>query len=66
VLLLLPGQKVKPCAVSDEHRAVNGMLLAAGFRPLARGDWPAPLARFAPPTSRGGGAAAGRAPRRSI
>jgi hypothetical protein len=49
VLLLLPGQKVKPCTLSDEHRAINGMLLAAGFRPLQRGDWPASLARVAPP-----------------
>jgi hypothetical protein len=49
VLLLLPGQKVKPCTLSDEHRAVNGVLLADGFRPLARGDWPEPLAGFAAP-----------------
>lgn len=49
VLLLLPGQKVKPCTLSDEHRAVNGVLLAAGFRPLARGDWPESLAGFTDP-----------------
>jgi hypothetical protein len=44
-----PGQKVKSCTLSDEHRAINGMLLAVGFRPLQRGDWPASLVRVAPP-----------------
>jgi hypothetical protein len=49
VLLLLPCQKVKPYTLAAEHRAVNGALLEAGFRPLGRGDWPPELARHAPP-----------------
>jgi hypothetical protein len=48
VLLLLPCQKVKPYPLSSEHRAVNGALLADGFRPSGRGDWPAELAACAP------------------
>ena len=44
VLVLLPCQKVKPYTLSPEHRAVNGALLAAGYEPDGRGDWPAELA----------------------
>jgi hypothetical protein len=35
--------------MSDAHPAVNGMLQAAGLRPLGRGNWSAPLVHFAPP-----------------
>jgi len=40
VLLLLPCQKTKPYTLSAEHLAINGRLLATGFRPAGRGDWP--------------------------
>ena len=43
VLLLLPCQKVKPYALSPEHRSINRSLLAAGYEPQARGDWPEAL-----------------------
>jgi hypothetical protein len=48
-LLLLPCQKVKPYTLSAEHLAVNAALLAAGFRPRSRGDWPQELAKLAAP-----------------
>lgn len=44
VLLLMPCEKVKPYALSPEHRAINGALHAAGFLPSGRGDWPEQLA----------------------
>lgn len=47
VLLLMPCEKVKPYALSPEHRAINGALHAAGFRPSGRGDWPEQLAGHA-------------------
>jgi hypothetical protein len=49
VLLLLPCQKIKPYTLSAEHLAVNCALLATGFRPEGRGDWPEGLARVAEP-----------------
>lgn len=48
VLLLMPCEKVKPYALSPEHRAINGALHAAGFLPSGRGDWPQELAGQAP------------------
>jgi hypothetical protein len=47
VLLLMPCEKVKPYALSPEHRAINGALHAAGFAPSGRGDWPEQLAGVA-------------------
>jgi len=44
VLLLMPCEKVKPYALSPEHRAINAALHAAGFLPSGRGDWPEQLA----------------------
>jgi hypothetical protein len=49
VLLLLPCQKEKPYTLSAEHRAVNRALVAAGYRPRSRGDWPGELAVHAEP-----------------
>jgi hypothetical protein len=48
ILLLLPCQRVKPYSLSAEHRAVNGALLKAGYRPTCRGDWPEALTARAP------------------
>lgn len=48
VLLLLPCQKVKPYALSAEHRAINAHLIARGFGPSGRGDWPDQLSALAP------------------
>jgi hypothetical protein len=44
VLLLLPCQATKPYPLSSEHQAVNRALLATGWAPEGRGDWPAELA----------------------
>jgi len=49
VLLLMPCQRTKPYALSGEHRAINSALIAAGFAPDGRGDWPEELAELAPP-----------------
>ncbi|ADB52754.1 hypothetical protein [Conexibacter woesei] len=43
ILLLLPCQPRKPYALAPEHLAINGALLAAGFAPTGRGDWPKQL-----------------------
>lgn len=48
ILLLMPCEKVKPYALSPEHRAINAALHAAGFLPTGRGDWPEQLAEQAP------------------
>jgi len=48
LLLLLPCQATKPYPLSAEHRAINGALLKAGYRPRGRGDWPEELAAHAP------------------
>lgn len=48
VLLLIPCQKVKPYALSAEHRVINSHLLAHGYEPTGRGDWPQELAPLAP------------------
>jgi len=48
VLLLLPCEMRKPYTLSDEHLAVNGALIAAGYLPSGRGDWPDDLAAHAP------------------
>lgn len=48
VLLLMPCQRTKPYALSGEHRAINSALIAAGFVPDGRGDWPDELAELAP------------------
>lgn len=42
--LLLPCTKYKPYATSREHRAVNGALLEAGWRPVRAYDGPPELA----------------------
>jgi hypothetical protein len=47
VLLLLPCQKVKPYALSPEHRSINAALIGAGYRPQGRGDWPQELGELA-------------------
>lgn len=44
VLLLLPCTKPKPYATSREHRAINGALLRAGWRPTGDGAPPAGFA----------------------
>lgn len=48
ILLLMPCEKVKPYALSPEHRSINAALHAAGFLPSGRGDWPQELAGQAP------------------
>lgn len=40
VLLMLPCQKTKPYPLSSEHVAINSRLLAEGFEPTGRGDYP--------------------------
>ena len=47
VLLLMPCQKVKPYAISPEHLAINSHLLAAGYAPTGRGDWPEEISELA-------------------
>jgi hypothetical protein len=47
VLLLMPCQKVKPYAISPEHLAINSHLLACGYEPTERGDWPDQVAEYA-------------------
>jgi hypothetical protein len=47
VLLLLPCQKIKPYAISPEHLAINSYLLAAGYAPTERGDWPEEIGQLA-------------------
>lgn len=47
VLVLLPCQKVKPYALSPEHRSINRSLAEAGYEPQARGDWPEALGDLA-------------------
>ena len=47
VLLLMPCQKVKPYAISPEHLAINSHLLAAGYAPSERGDWPEGISQLA-------------------
>ena len=40
ILLLMPCQARKPYPLSPEHQTINTALLAAGFAPAGRGDWP--------------------------
>lgn len=49
ILLLLPCTKPKPYATSREHRAINGALLRAGWRPSGDGAPPAGLAAVLDP-----------------
>lgn len=43
VMLMLPCTKVKPYCLSQEHQAINGYLLAQGFRPVKDAHYPPEL-----------------------
>ena len=46
VALLMPCTKLKPYSTSREHRAINGALRAAGWRPAGPSTAPEELARY--------------------